>query len=157
LTDRHRFVLFGLMQDMLDLLTFIAENMGKGEGIERIREVILEKGYTEKEMNLALNYLLLTSGAQREKGGWHKTRVLHPIESAFISPEAYGYLLKLRALGIVNGIQLERIIEEVLMDTERIVTLDELKKVVYRTLFRVQETDDPSLLSEEDEEKLSIH
>lgn len=145
------------MQDILDLLTFIAENMGKGEGIERIREVIREKGYTENEMNLAFNYLLLTSGAHKEKSGCSRTRILHPVESAFISPEAYGYLLKLRALGIIDDVQLERIVEEVLMETERAVGIDELKKAAYRILFRIKETDYPSSLSEKDEENFPIH
>lgn len=145
------------MEDVLDLLAFIAENMGKGEGVERIREVLREKGYTESEINLAFNYLLLTFGAHQKKSGWTKTRVLHPVENMFISPEAYGHVLRLRALKIIDDSQLEGIIEEALMQMERIVGIDEIKKAAYKILFRSKETDYVSPSTDKDEEDLPIH
>ncbi len=145
------------MQDVLDLLTFIAENMEKGEGIERTREVVREKGYSENEMTLAFNYLLVTSSAHQEKGDRSKTRILHPVENMFISPEAYGYLLKLRALRIIDDVQMEGIIQDALIETQHIVGIDELKKSAYEVLFRTEETDYPSPLSGQDEETLPIH
>ncbi len=145
------------MQDVLDLLTFIAENMGKGEGIEGIRKTLLGKGYTENEINLAFNYLFLTSGTTQEvEEKCPKTRILHPIENMLISPEAYGHLLKLRVLKIIDDTQLERIIEEALMETEDIVGIEEIKKAAYKVLFQTRGTDYSSLLSEKDEENLPI-
>lgn len=145
------------MQDILDLLTFIAENMGKGEGLESIRETIRSQGYSENEITLALNYLLLASNAHQEKSGCSKARILHPVEDMFISPEAYGHLVKLRTLRIIDDAQLESIIEQALMETDRIVDIDEMKKAAYKVLFRPRETDSPSPLPEEDEEGLPIH
>ncbi len=146
----------GAMQDVLDLLAFIAENMGKGKGIERIKEILGEKGYGKNEINLALNYFLFTSSTH-EESGLCGTRILHPIEDMFISAEAYGHLLKLRALRIIDDVQLERIIEEALTETDHLVGISEMKKAAYEVLFHTTETDYPVPLSGKDEENTPIH
>lgn len=144
------------MQDVLDLLAFIAENIGKGKGIERIKEILRKKGYGKNEIDLALNYFLFTSST-REESDLCRTRVLHPIEDMFISPEAYGHLLKLRALKIIDDVQLERIIEEALTETDHVVGVSEMKKAAYEVLFHTTEIDYPAPLSGKDEENIPIH
>jgi uncharacterized protein Smg (DUF494 family) len=145
------------MQDVLDLLTFIAESVGRGDGIEGIRSVLKEKGYSENEINLAFNYFLLTSGARQRATGASKARVLHPVENVFVSPEAYGHLLKLRALKIIDDSQMEKIIDMALTDTDHPVDVDQMKRAAYKVLFRVEETDEPPSSTDNDEESLPIH
>lgn len=145
------------MQDVLDLLTFIAESMGRGDGIDGIRNMLREKGYSENEINLAFNYFLLTSGTRQTASDASKARILHPVENVFVSPEAYGHLLKLRALKIIDDGQMEKIIDKALDETDHPVGVDEMKRAAYKILFRIEETDDPSSSADNDEESLPIH
>ena len=146
------------MVDVLDLLAFIAENMGKGEAIDRIKETLLQKGYTENEINVAFHYLLFSSRAhQGEHESPARTRILHPVEQTLVSPEAYGHLLKLRMLNIIDDVQLERIIEEALLVAEDVVRIEEVKRAAYKVLFHPKEADHPLLLPGKDEGNLPIH
>jgi uncharacterized protein Smg (DUF494 family) len=119
--------------------------------------MLREQGYSENEINLAFNYFLLTSGNRQAATTSSKARVLHPVENVFVSPEAYGHLLKLRALNIIDDGQMERIIEKALTETDHPVGVDEMKRAAYKILFRIEETDDPSSSTDKDEESLPIH
>ena len=61
--------------------------------------------------------------------------ILHEVERRVISPEAYGYLLQLRALGLISPGQMEAIIERALMTGAGGVEEDDIKALVASLLF----------------------
>ena len=92
-----------MVDKILEIITYLAEKIVKGESVEKIKDKLLLQGYSEDEVNLALSFFLFASKS-KDNRPIHKmedfstSRILHTIENLLISPEAYGHLLKLRAL-----------------------------------------------------------
>lgn len=101
-----------------------------------------QKGYTENEISSAFSWLF-----DRIKDNFdelvkntgptlpYSFRVLHEVEKMIIIPEAYGYLIQLRELGLLDETELEQIIEHALMLGTSRVTLEDMKAIVASSLF----------------------
>lgn len=150
-----------MVDKILEIITYLAENIVKGKSVEKIKDKLLLQGYSEDEINLALSFFLFASKS-KDNRPIHKmedfstARILHTIESLLISPEAYGHLLKLRALKIIDDEQMERIIEESLLHAEDQIGVDEMKKIAMKVIFHFKD-EDYNLFTDEDKTDKIVH
>jgi len=104
--------------------------------VEGISDGLLARGYTPREVATALSLFIerFQKRAQRAQQGYaslpHSQRILHGVEKLFLSSQAYGYLLQLRHLGVLDAEDLETILERILMMGNVRVGEDEVKLVV---------------------------
>ncbi|HDL78601.1 MAG TPA: DUF494 family protein, partial [Bacteroidetes bacterium] len=75
----------------------------------------------------------------------HGFRVLHEAEKVVIHPEAHGYLIQLKELGIITQSDMEQIIERAMMLGVSSVTDDDIKSIVVSLLFNSDDADDQLL------------
>ena len=61
--------------------------------------------------------------------------MLHEAERLVISSEAYGYLIQLRELGLINDLDIEVLIDRVMMSGYATVSIDEIKLLVVSLLM----------------------
>jgi uncharacterized protein Smg (DUF494 family) len=111
--------------------------------VEVISDDLVKRGFTENEISTAITYLF--DRVQKKEFEWKSEsehpywpfseRVLHEVERMVLTPEAYGYLLQLKHLRLINALELEQIIERsLLMGTTRI-SLDDVRIIVASYLF----------------------
>jgi uncharacterized protein Smg (DUF494 family) len=60
----------------------------------------------------------------------HSHRVFHEVEKNVLSPEAQGYLMQLRELGLVSDLDIETIIDRVMVSGYSRVNLEDMKSFV---------------------------
>ncbi|RMG68740.1 MAG: DUF494 family protein [Calditrichaeota bacterium] len=109
--------------------------------LEQLSEKLLEKGYTEPEIRTAVDWLLLQFEGRSERSGRGRRhsrspgiRLLSRDEQALVGPRAYGYLIHLQALGILNPILVDQVIERSFINGLDIDP-EEIKNIVARLLI----------------------
>lgn len=131
-----------MQEKIVEILVYLISELRKNTPIGDIDLTILsKKGYSTAEISTAFNWLyekvshgdaIITDTARSSP---HSHRVLHEAESAVISPEAFGYLIQLRELGLVNDLDIEVIIDRIMMSGYLMVGTEEIKYLVVSLLM----------------------
>ncbi len=126
---------------LMFLLGYLKENNFDDESLSEISENLVVQGYSENEIAEALELLLdklnfMTVDAA-EVGLQKKTsfRVLSDFERSQIPPGLFGYLLKLRGLSLIDGPQMEKLIDFMMVNDARRMTEDDVNEIVAALLF----------------------
>jgi uncharacterized protein Smg (DUF494 family) len=108
-----------MQERLVEILVYVLNEVrATNKQIAEIDTSALEKqGYSQNEISLALSWLFDRLNTELEQVSPSSVqpstsfRVLHSMEKHAITPEAFGYLIQLRELRIINDAQLEMIIE----------------------------------------------
>jgi uncharacterized protein Smg (DUF494 family) len=106
------------------------------EEVEGLSDDLLQRGFSPPEVAAALSYFIerFQKRPPRDSNDAATSprshRVLHAVEKMFLDAHAYGYLLQLCHLGVLDASDLEAILERVLMIGNVSITEDEVKRVV---------------------------
>jgi uncharacterized protein Smg (DUF494 family) len=112
------------------------------QSVEEISAKLLKQGYSQIEIHKALELLLINlddpkiQDYQSQKSP--KTlaiRFLEPEEQQFISAEAYGYLVSLQELRLLDPLQVEQVLERSFMTGAEKIKVEDLRKIVMQTLI----------------------
>ena len=131
---------------LVEILIYIMSEMRRDRGASRnldlLSKNLLDEGYSESEISSAFTWLLdkLDNEPEeilekREAALNGSFRHLHEIERSIISVEAYGYLIQIKELDLINEIDVEQIIERALMLGLPRVGLQDIKSIVAAQLF----------------------
>jgi uncharacterized protein Smg (DUF494 family) len=133
----------------MELLVLLMDEFGKvsfqTDQMDHISEDLIRRGYTEQEINAAFFWLYhrfwgegdnaypRTVDLQEPSQTSH--RVLNSFEQRYLATEAFGYLLQLRNLRLIDSREMEKIIERVLMLEAIPAGIEEIKLVAQSMLF----------------------
>jgi len=141
-----------VVEILVYLMSQIREKNGGIEGIDGMSKELLNQGYTENEINTAFSWLFEKIRMDQEeifgesfnelRNGF---RVLHEAEKLVIHPEAQGYLIQLKELGIISQSDMEQIIERAMMLGVSAVSAEDIKSIVVALLFSSDELEDQLL------------
>jgi uncharacterized protein Smg (DUF494 family) len=128
-----------MRSNLVDLIVLLARHVRMGENLADIKDDSLKK-YDKSEISAAYSWILQQYPAIKKKDipnpeAYH--RVLHFAERLLISPEAYGYLLELVNIGLIDSKALEGIIERVMFHSSERIGIDKIKRIVATTLFEL--------------------
>ncbi len=120
-----------IIEIIVYLLGELKENKQLGENDMRN---LSKLGYTQNEINTAFSWIYSKIYAGEkifadEKPGLRSHRMLHEAEKNIISPDAYGYLLQLRELGLISDMDMEMIIDKIMIGGYN-VTHDDIKIII---------------------------
>jgi len=135
-----------MSERVVEILVFIMSEMrGKNSGLDRLEFLsndLIQRGYTQHEISFAFSWLFERYKSESEELMHNNgatlegsCRILHEAERTVITPKAYGYLLQLRRLGIMNDVEMEHTIERALMVGVARITETEIKSLVATMLF----------------------
>ncbi len=116
-----------MQNNVVDLIIYLVKRMHIGA---QLKDIKLDKlrGYNNSEISAAYSWLIQkheSGDLAANNNGLEKLpvpRVLHPNERTRISPEAYGYILELYYLGILDARRMERLIEYAMLRLDHEVT-----------------------------------
>ena len=134
---------------IMELLVLLMDEFGKvsfqSDQVDHISEDLIRRGYSEQEINTAFFWLYhrfwgegdttLPRLLDLQEPAETSHRVLNSIELRYITPEAFGYLLQLRSLRLIDTRDMERIIERTLMLDVVPAGVEEIKMVAQTVLF----------------------
>lgn len=120
------------------------------KGSKQLSEVDVHKltklGYTQNEINTAFSwvYSKIHSGEKIFSGSGAEAsshRMLHEVEKNVIEPEAYGYLIQLRELGMVSDMDLETVIDRIMASGYMKVNKDDIKFFLAGYLLDIEDAE----------------
>ncbi len=93
---------------------------------------LMGQGYTHHEIETALFWFHNRSEMQEvsimsDEFDTNSVRVLHDMEKVVVSPQAFGHLIELKALGLINLADLNNILEKAMILGGTSVNLDDIK------------------------------
>jgi len=135
-----------LMEILVKLLKEIHSTRDITTTLEDISEQLRLQGYSETELSLAMSWLdtqLQKRNRESEQVSPMKSsmRVLHPVERIMLNTEAYGYLLHLENLGLIEKDQIEAIIEKAIASGKSEITVHDVKMMLASVVVDNEQTD----------------
>jgi uncharacterized protein Smg (DUF494 family) len=108
----------------------------KVEEIEGISDELVQRGFSQREVAAAISLFADRLGGESKRtlvgapSVVSAHRVLHDIERQYITPEAYGYLIQMVHLGILDFSDAEELIEHCMLLGNLNVGDEEMKMLV---------------------------
>ncbi|MBI2608466.1 MAG: DUF494 family protein [Deltaproteobacteria bacterium] len=126
----------------LDVVGVILESLtSKSVKEDDMIDILLGQGFSLKEIESAFKWMAQTILSPQNYSNYGKSlRILAEHEKAKISPEAWGMLLKLKNLNIIDDELIEEILERAMNESLDEVNAEEMKQIVQMSLFRANET-----------------
>lgn len=126
-----------ISSNIVDLIVQLARKVVLGEKLVDIKSDHFNQ-YKPAEISAAYSWI-----ENRYQTGSNATRtvkpeshrVLHYAEKILITSEAYGYLIELSELGVLDQAGMEAIIEKIMFNSTDRISLDKLKSMVQEQLF----------------------
>ncbi|KPQ00368.1 MAG: uncharacterized protein conserved in bacteria smg [Bacteroidetes bacterium HLUCCA01] len=123
---------------ILDLIIYLAKRIRLGETLNEIKQDALSE-YNSAQISAAYSWILQRHPKVSDKKqpiiGESSHRILHFAERMLISPEAYGYLLEMVSIGLIDNKAMEHIIERVMFQSSEPIDLEKVKKLVENYVF----------------------
>lgn len=132
---------------ILEIIIYILNELKQEKNFNEIDYSELTKiGYTDSEINTAIAWIY--SRMQEDEKQFKKNlitsksvRVLNPFEQRLFSPDALGYLITIRELGLITDDDFEFIIDKITTMIVSKVELSELKSIISAFVLNL---DDPN-------------
>ena len=122
--------------NIVEILVLLMREYPEGaieiEEFEPLTQDLIDRGYSQQEIETALFWFQNRSDGQemavmKDEYSSQSFRVLHDIERSVVTPQAYGYLIELRQLGLINLGELNMILEKALILGGQKVTYEDVK------------------------------
>jgi hypothetical protein len=117
---------------ILDLIVKLVHHVQLGKSLNDFDPSVMNNGhrYNTSELSAAYSWVLLHGPELSLRRKRQVPRVLHIAERMVFSKEAWGWLLELQSLGLIDHSGIERIIERIMMQFHGKVTLNMVKEIV---------------------------
>lgn len=129
-----------IVEILVILLRNFPEGMIEQEEFEPLTEDLIGLGYTKQEIETALFWFY--NRIENQKNAifindvdTDSYRVLHEVERTILTPEAYGFLIELRHLGVINLTEMDLLIEKSVLLGNKRVSLNDVKALVANSIF----------------------
>lgn len=125
---------------VVEILVFIMNQIRGNKNnlarLELISRDLLNKGYSQNEISSAFSWLFERIKSDFEEilrdtdvHSEHAFRILHDLEAMILTPQAYGYLIQLKELGILDDFDIEQAIERAMLLGAATVDVEEIKAI----------------------------
>lgn len=137
-----------MQQKILEIIEILISEMDRlpdkaFPDLDIISEKLLKKGYTERDIQTAVEWIFdfiiekdregveqLTSGTEQQP-----IRLFSHFERKMFSNEAYGFLIQLQILGLMTPVQVEQIIDRSIMSGLEIIGEEEVRRIASQILL----------------------
>ena len=126
---------------IIKLLGHIRENDLDADSLQEFSDSLVFHGYNELEVADALGWLfeklnfMTVKSTGIEEQNTESVRILHEYEQLKITPEIYGYLLRLKNQSVINSSQMEKIIDYCVLAGDNVAESD-IDEIVANILFK---------------------
>ena len=133
-----------ILEIVVFLIDYMREKGAKQTTTEEISVKLSEMGYTDDEIDTAYDWFVeqFSSENEPEYSSFPKRsgsmRILTDTERLLISPDAYGFLMKLLNGGVIDDEQLETVIDRVISLSGDPLTLDQIKEIASSVIERCE-------------------
>ena len=135
-----------MQERIIEIIVYLVNEMRNNKALGDIDVKALEEGgFTPAEISTAYSWLFdklaasdqMAQHVERQLERSH--RILHDVEKMVLAPEAHGYLIQLRELGIINDAMFESVIDRAMMSGYTKIGLEETRVIVASLVFEKED------------------
>jgi Smg protein len=153
-----------LVELIIAIVDRLVDSETRSETVESITQSLITEGYNAQEVNTAFMWLYHTVDESffedgriiRTDGSIGTVRGLNDFERTLITPEAYGYILQLSQLGLLDNLQIEEVIDRAMYSCGDMVELNDVKRIVPSIIIEGVPGFRPGLISWRNESEGSV-
>jgi uncharacterized protein Smg (DUF494 family) len=153
-----------LVELIVAIVDRLVDSETRSETVDSITQCLITEGYNAQEINTAFMWLYHTVDESffedgriiRTDGSVGTVRVLNDFERTLITPEAYGYILQLSQLGLLDNLQIEEVIDRAMYSCGDMVELNDVKRIVPSIIIEGIPGFRPGLISWRNESEGSV-
>ena len=127
-----------LVEIIIAIVDRLVDTGAGSDTVESITRSLMAEGYNAQEINTAFMWLYHTVDESFFEEGriirkdrlLGTVRILNDFERTMITPEAYGYVLQLSQLGLLDNLQIEEVLDRAMYSCGDMVELNDVKRVV---------------------------
>ena len=122
-----------LYEKIIEIIVYLLGELKKNKQLGDIElENLSHLGYTQNEINTAFSWIYTKIYAGEkifndETAKNRSFRMLHDVEKSVITPEAFGYLIQLRELGLISEMDIEVIIDKIMLSSFNKIDVEDIK------------------------------
>ena len=153
-----------VLEIVVYLMDHMRENNGSLPDMDDISLELLNLGYSDGEISSAYTWVVDRFDGNGETfftdfpDEHFSNRVLTPYERLQLPPDAFGFLIKLINLKVIDDEQLEAVLERTMTYGTRPVSLEQIKAIASAVLFdEMVEPDAPSVFDAKIDPSLNIN
>lgn len=131
-----------MQEKIIEIIVYVINEMRHNKRLGEIDlRTLADRGYSQTEISTAFSWLFdkINFGenifVEEQPNSPRSHRFLHEVEKMVISAEAYGYLIQLREIGLIDEADIETVIDRIMASGFAKVTLEEMKSVVATVMF----------------------
>lgn len=147
---------------VVEILVYIMSQIRGRNGnlneLEVISQDLLNRGYSQNDISSAFSWLLEKFKNNIEEivknsgpTSAFSFRILHELEQMIITPEAYGYVLQLKALELLDDFDVEQIIERTMMLGTTHIDIPQIKAIIASVISQNNGSFESDVLSTDDD------
>jgi uncharacterized protein Smg (DUF494 family) len=127
-----------LVEIIIAIVDRLVDRQPTSRTVDGLTRALIADGYSVGEINTAFMWLYHTVDESFFDEGAvlgtcakkYSLRMLNEFEKSLISPQAYGYILQLSQLGLLDDLQIEELIERAIYTCVDIVEVNDVKRIV---------------------------
>ena len=130
-----------ILEIVVFLMDFMRQHQGHQSSGEDLSSALKNMGYSEHEITMAYSWFLEKFDDTPEQyfssfpSTHHSNRILTSSERSRISSDAYGCLIKLLNMALINDEQFEFILERAAIFESETIALDQIKLIASSIVF----------------------
>src|SRR4030095_2785517 len=134
-----------LYEKVLEIIVLLLTELKKNKQLQDVDLKLFEGlGYTQNEITTAFSWIYskIYTGDKifvEQDKSTNSYRFLHDVEQNIISPEAYGYLIQLKELGLINNMDMDLVIDKLMVSSYNNVDLTEMKYMIAAYLLDIDD------------------
>lgn len=131
-----------VLEIVVFLMDYLRDKQGRFSGPDEVFDSLEDIGFSQNEISSAYNWLMDKFGASPEQyfAEFPKVaaagRILSSSERLHITPEAYGLLIKLVNLSLINHEDFEIILDRAMILGTRPIDADQIRMITSAVIFR---------------------
>ena len=134
-----------MYEKIVEIIAYVISELKQNKRISEIDVDELKKqGYTKSEISTAFSWIAdryeLDENFESDSkySNANSFRILHEAEKDLFTPEAWGQLIQLSSLGLIDNEFIDKLIERTIVGGERKINAAELKNYIANLLFNVE-------------------
>ncbi len=137
-----------LYEKIIEIIVFLLSELKNNKQLAEVdMDNLTTLGYTQNEINTAFSWVYSKIYAGEKifidpKTDTRSQRFLHDAEQNVVTPEAYGYLVQLRELSLINNMDIDLIIDKIMVSSYNNVSKEDMKAIIASYLLDIDEMND---------------
>lgn len=137
-----------LYEKIIEIIVHLLSELKNNKQLAEVDMENLENlGYTQNEINTAFSWVYSKIYAGEKifldpKLDTRSQRFLHDAEQNIVTPEAFGYLIQLKELSLINNMDIDLILDKIMVSSYNNVSKEDMKSIIASYLLDLDEMND---------------